>query len=124
LSQLSGKRILVVDDNMINLDIAAETLSACGAEVETATGGGEAIELIGKARYDLILLDLSMPDIDGLAVGRAVRASETNASTAIMLFTASDAGEAKAAVRELNAKGYVSKPVDVDDLSRKVQQHV
>lgn len=124
MSKLCGKRILVVDDNAINLDIAAETLAGCGAEVVTATGGGEAIELIGKAKYDLILLDLSMPDIDGLAVGRAARASTTNASTALMLFTASDAGDARAAMRELNAQGYVSKPVDVDDLTNKVQQHV
>lgn len=124
MGNLTGRRVLVVDDNAVNLEIAAETLSASGAEVDSAAGGAEAMDLIAKAKYDLILLDLSMPDVDGLTVGRAVRASDNNATTALVLFTASDASEAAQAARELQAKGLVSKPVDVDELARTVAKHI
>lgn len=123
MGSLAGKRILVVDDNPINLDIAAETLLLSGAEVDSAGGGEDAIALIAKTKYDLVLLDLTMPDVDGLEVGRSLRASEKNSKTALLLFTASDASDAQRAVRELSAQGLVSKPVDVDDLARKVAQY-
>lgn len=124
MSKLSGKRILVVDDNEINLDIATETLAASGAAVDAASGGAQALTMIEAAKYDLILLDLSMPDVDGMTVGRAVRSSPTNGKAALVLFTASDSGDARQAVRELNAQGFVSKPVDVEELARKVTQHI
>jgi two-component system, sensor histidine kinase and response regulator len=123
MGSLAGKRILVVDDNPINLDIAAETLLLSGAEVDSAGGGEDAIALIAKTKYDLVLLDLTMPDVDGLEVGRSLRSSEKNSDTALLLFTASDVSDAQRAVQELKAQGLVSKPVDVDDLTRKVAQH-
>ena len=123
MGSLAGKRILVVDDNPINLDIAAETLLLSGAEVDSAGGGEDAIALIAKTKYDLVLLDLTMPDVDGLEVGRSLRASEMNSKTALLLFTASDAADAQRAARELGAQGMVAKPVDVDDLTRKVAQY-
>jgi CheY-like chemotaxis protein len=123
MGSLAGKKILIVDDNPINLDIAAETLLLSGADVDSAGGGEDALALIDKQKYDLVLLDLTMPDVDGLEVGRKLRSSEKNAKTALLLFTASDASDAQRAARELNAQGLVSKPVDVDDLTRKVAQH-
>lgn len=115
---LSGKQILVVDDNPINLDIATETLQLAGADVDAAASGPEALELLASKIYDLVVLDLAMPGMDGLAVGRALRASDKNANVGILLFTASDAAEAKKAAQQLGAKGLVAKPLDVDDLLR------
>lgn len=120
---LSGKRILVVDDNPINLDIATETLQCAGADVDAASSGREALTLLAGTLYDLVVLDLAMPEMDGLAVGRALRASNKNADVGIVLFTASDAAEAKKAVQQLGAKGLVAKPLDVDDLLRTVIKH-
>jgi CheY-like chemotaxis protein len=122
--QLSGKKILVVDDNAINLDIAVETLSYSGAAVEAAASGDEALGRIVSVRYDLILLDLTMPGVDGTTVGKAIRASEGNARTPILLFTASDNAEALLAAATVGAQGLVAKPVDVDDLLAQVVEHV
>jgi CheY-like chemotaxis protein len=113
---LSGKRILVVDDNAINLDIAMETLAGAGAEVDSASSGRAALARLDRTNYDLVLLDLGMPDVDGWQVGRSLRAGTRNANAAMLLFTASDSSEAKRAVNELKAQGLVSKPVDVDVL--------
>jgi CheY-like chemotaxis protein len=120
---LSGKQILVVDDNPINLDIATETLQIAGAGVDAAASGPEALELLATKTYDLVVLDLAMPGMDGLTVGRTLRASNKNAKVGIVLFTASDAAEAKKAAQQLDAKGLVAKPLDVDDLLRTVVKH-
>lgn len=120
---LVGKRILVVDDNLINLDIATETLQFAGADVDSASSGREALTLLASKAYDLVVLDLAMPELDGLAVGRALRGSDKNADVAILVFTASDAAEAKQAVQQLGAKGLVAKPLDVDDLLSAVIKH-
>lgn len=123
-SGLKGKKFLVVDDNLINLDIAAETLLSSGAHVDSAPGGEEALTFLAKTKYDLVLLDLTMPGVDGMAVGRSIRSSQNNGTTAVLLFTACDTGDAKRAVKELNAQGLVPKPVDVDDLLKAVSKHV
>jgi two-component system sensor histidine kinase/response regulator len=120
---LSGKQILVVDDNPINLDIATETLQMAGAGVDAAASGPEALELLASKLYDLVVLDLAMPGMDGLAVGKTLRASNKNANVAIVLFTASDAAEAKQAAQQLGAKGLVPKPLDVDELLRSAIKH-
>jgi two-component system, sensor histidine kinase and response regulator len=121
--ELKGKKILVVDDNPINLDIAVEALMSSGANVDSAPGGAEAIKLLADAKYDLVLLDLTMPGVDGMTVGRTIRASSNNQQTPVLLFTASDTGDALRAVKELRAQGLVSKPVDVDDLLKSVAKH-
>ena len=120
---LKGKRILVVDDNLINLDVASEALLLPGADVDCAAGGEEALKYLESTKYDLILLDLTMPGIDGLTVGRAIRSSQINGNTVVLLFTASDASDAKRAVNEINAQGVVSKPVDIDDLLKNVSKY-
>jgi CheY-like chemotaxis protein len=120
---LKDKRVLVVDDNAINLDIASETMQSAGANVDAVTSGEAALDLIGRTKYDLVILDLTMPGMDGLAVGKTMRGSAMNARTPILLFTASDAPDARLAVRELNAEGLVHKPVDVEELLRAAMQH-
>ena len=123
-ARLTGKRILVVDDNLINLDIAGEALLSSGAEVDSAAGGEEALTFLAKTKYDLVLLDLTMPVIDGLTVGHAIRASENNGKTPVLLFTASDVGDAKRAAQEISAQGLVFKPVEVDDMLKSVSMHI
>lgn len=118
-SALAGREVLVVDDNPINLDIAIEALQSAGAHVKSAEGGADAIELLKRFKFELVLLDLSMPGIDGMEVGRVMRSSELNATTRLLIFTASDTGDANRAVRELKAQGVVPKPVDIDNLLKK-----
>ncbi|GAB4531571.1 MAG: hypothetical protein Tsb0010_12920 [Parvularculaceae bacterium] len=116
LEKFEGKRALVVDDNLVNLEIAAEALELEDFIVDNAAGGKEAIELVNERSYDLILLDLFMPEINGLAVGEAIRASANNSGAKIVIFSAGDKAHIKNAVDVLKADGVVTKPVDIDNL--------
>jgi CheY-like chemotaxis protein len=118
---LKGKKVLVVDDNFINLDVAVEAFLLVGAEVESTTHGAEAITMIERTKYDLLLLDLFMPDVDGLDVGHAARTSAINKDTRMLIFTASDKADASRAMQDLNANGIIAKPVEIDDLLRKAE---
>jgi CheY-like chemotaxis protein len=113
---LRGKKVLVVDDNLINLDVAVEAFSMAGAKVDSTATGAEAITLIERNVYDLLLLDLFMPDVDGLEVGHAARASGKNKHSFMLIFTASDKSEANRAMQDLKADGVIAKPVEIDDL--------
>ncbi len=113
---LFGKKVLVVDDNLINLDVAVEAFLMAGAKVDSTPTGAEAITLIERNVYDLLLLDLFMPGVDGLEVGHAARASAKNKNTCMLIFTASDKDDASRAVADLHADGFIAKPVEIDDL--------
>jgi CheY-like chemotaxis protein len=119
---LQGKKILVVDDNLINLEVAVEAFSMAGAKVDSTSEGAEAITLIERNAYDLLLLDLFMPGIDGLEVGQAARASTTNGSVRMLIFTASDKEEANRAMQDLKANGVIGKPVEIDDMLKKAEE--
>lgn len=118
---LKGKRVLVVDDNFINLEIAVEAFKTVGANVDSTSEGAEAIELVKRNAYDLLLLDLFMPDVDGLEVGQAARASTANKDTRLLIFTASDKTDANSAMRTLGANGVIPKPVEIDDLLKQAE---
>ena len=118
---LKGKKVLVVDDNFINLDVAVEALTMAGADVDSTSEGAEAIEMVERNAYDLLLLDLFMPGVDGVDVGHAARTSGANKNTRMLIFTASDKADANRAMQDLNANGIVCKPVEIDDLLKKAE---
>jgi CheY-like chemotaxis protein/nitrogen-specific signal transduction histidine kinase len=73
---LAGARILVVDDNSVNLRVAAILLTALEAKAETASSGAEALQALARADFDLVLLDIHMPDMDGREVLQRIRGGE------------------------------------------------
>jgi CheY-like chemotaxis protein len=118
---LKGKKVLVVDDNFINLDVAVEAFALVGADVESTSQGAEAITMIERNKYDLLVLDLFMPDVDGLDVGHAARTSAINKDARMLIFTASDTADAGRAMQDLNANGIIAKPVQIDDMIKKAE---
>src|SRR5688572_7695426 len=80
-------RLLVVDDNAVSLRIATSTLRHAGFDVSDATSGAAALARFAGQRFDVVLLDLVMPDMDGFEVCRQLRAMAHGASVPILMFT-------------------------------------
>ncbi|GAP35708.1 response regulator [Piscinibacter sakaiensis] len=111
----AGQRILLAEDNPINQEVADELLRAAGLQVETAGDGGRAVELALSRPYDLILMDVQMPVLDGLEATRTIRA-RAGRGLPIIAMTANAFGEDRLACLEAGMNDHVGKPVDPDTL--------
>ena len=124
---LSGKRILLVEDNLINREIAREILSITNAQVDTAENGALAVEaFLAEAphAYSLILMDVQMPVMDGYAATRNIRNSgrEDAASVPIYAMTANTFAEDVARAMDEGMNGHIAKPIDLNALMRVLRQ--
>ena len=111
LRRHAGQRVLLVEDNPINQEVAAELLTTGGLSVETAVDGAQAVELATTRSYALILMDVQMPVMDGLAATRVIRARCGDA-VPIVAMTANAFSEDRAACLDAGMNDHVSKPVD------------
>ena len=114
---LKNARILLVEDNPINQQIAAEILTAAGASVRIASNGLEALALLDEmpksAPYHVVLMDLQMPELDGLAATRRLRLDERFKSLPVIAMTAHSLSDEWRQCREAGMNDYIAKPVDV-----------
>ncbi len=111
----SGQRVLLVEDNPVNLEVANALLEATGLAVASARNGIEAVAMVRKGAYDLVLMDMQMPEMDGLAATRAIR-SEFGAALPVVAMTANAFGEDRADCLAAGMNDHVAKPVDPEDL--------
>jgi len=123
--RLSGRKILVVDDFAINLQIAAELLSIEGAEVGIADSGAEAIRRVLRAQvpFDLVLMDVQMPDMDGYETTRRLRELPQMSDVAIVAMTANAMEADKAACLDAGMDDYIPKPIDIEVVVRTILSH-
>jgi class 3 adenylate cyclase len=105
-------RILVVDDVELNRSMLSRRLERKGFQVEMAEGGQEAIEKIGSTVYDLVLLDIMMPEVSGYDVLEEVRKTRSPLELPIIMATAKDQGEDIVSAFKLGANDYIVKPID------------
>jgi signal transduction histidine kinase/CheY-like chemotaxis protein/HPt (histidine-containing phosphotransfer) domain-containing protein len=115
-ASLAGVRVLVVDDNMVNLRVMEEQLKSVAMEVETVTDGEQAIELLKQgveagSPFQLVLFDFDMPGQDGEAVAYAVRSDERLKSVPLVLLTSFGKKGDAARFKEAGYSAYLSKPV-------------
>jgi len=115
LRRHAGQRVLLVEDNPVNQEVAAELLSAVGLVVETARDGARGVELAVARDYDLILMDVQMPVMDGLRATRAIR-ERLGRGTAIVAMTANAFGEDRADCLAAGMNDHIAKPVDPEAL--------
>ncbi|MGD9763303.1 MAG: ATP-binding protein [Candidatus Binatia bacterium] len=114
LVSAEGRRVLVVEDNLVSRQLAARMLARWGIEVETAVNGVEAVAKAAREPFDLILMDLQMPEMSGITATAHIRhdAQSANAMTPILAFTATSPGEDDAAAHAAGFTGTIRKPVD------------
>ncbi len=108
----SGATILIVDDEELNRDGLSRRLQRHDYEVVTARSGREAIELLGGRQFDLVLLDIMMPGMNGLEVLKFLRRVDSLVDLPIIMVTAKGESEDIVEALELGANDYVTKPLD------------
>jgi DNA-binding response OmpR family regulator len=113
-------RILVVDDVPENVRLLEAVLDAHGYDVVSATNGDAALELAVSARPDIVLLDVMMPQPDGLAVCKRLRQQEETAVLPVIMLTASEGSEKTTAI-EAGADDYIPKPFNRDELLTRIR---
>ncbi len=111
---MNAARILVVDDVAVNREILKRRLTRRGFEITEASGGQEALDIIEREIVDLVLLDIMMPDVDGLDVVRTVRKTRSTRELPIIMVSAKSFSEDVTQCLELGANDYVTKPVNFE----------
>ena len=110
---MAGERILVVDDNRINLKLTNALLSKDGFEVQSVTNAAEALKAIGTFDPSLILVDIQMPETDGLELTRCLKANPTTNRIPVLACTAYVSEWTEQKALDAGCVGYISKPIDM-----------
>ena len=118
---MSAPRVLIVDDNAMNVAIAQVVLQADSFEVECAGGAAEALQKVNVFRPELILMDIQMPGMDGLELTQLLKASPATQGIVVVAFTAFAMRGDEAKMRSAGCDGYLSKPIDVKHFAQQVR---
>ena len=120
---MGGERILVVEDNELNMKLFRDVLVATGFRALEATTGGEAVDLAVEEVPDLVLMDIQLPDADGIDVLHRLRTDDRTAAIPVLAVTAQAMQGDRERFLAAGFDGYVSKPLHVGELIDTVQQH-
>jgi CheY-like chemotaxis protein len=121
---MPGEPILIVDDNAQNLKLVRVILSVEGYDVRTAVDGEDALRVLGSFTPRLILMDLQLPGMDGLQLVRLLRADPARRAIQIIALTAYAMKGDEERAFAAGCDGYVTKPIDIEDLPRVVARHL
>ncbi|MBU2451161.1 MAG: PhnD/SsuA/transferrin family substrate-binding protein [Gammaproteobacteria bacterium] len=121
---LAGRHLLVVEDEAINREIALELLSEYGVTADTAENGEQALELLARQHYDLVLMDMQMPKMDGLEATRLIRAQPQHTLLPIIAMTANAFAEDRERCLAAGMNDFLSKPVEPVDLKLQLLRHL
>ena len=119
---LGPARILLVEDNKVNVMLATKFLTKWGLKVEVAENGKEAIAKVDTAAYDLVLMDLQMPVMDGFVASREIR--KFTKELPIIALSAAHLSEIADRIYEVGMNDFVTKPFNPTDLYKKVKKHL
>jgi two-component system cell cycle response regulator DivK len=120
---MTNARVLVVEDNDKNMKLFRDVLAATGYRTLEATTGREAVDLASEHIPDLVLMDIQLPDLDGMQALQRLRADARTAAIPVVALTAQAMQGDRERFLAAGFDGYVSKPVNVHDLIETVRQH-
>jgi len=116
--KLNGMRIMIVDDNPVNLIVTKKAIEKLNAKVIIANSGSEALNMIEKDSVQVILMDMYMPEMDGVETCIEIRKTKSNQEIPIFAFSASSDEAEKARAKASGMNGYLNKPIEVEELIR------
>ncbi len=121
MTKQNGHILVVDDDRQTRLKLTRE-LESRGYAVSAVEGGDEALQAIARESFDLILLDILMPKMDGVEVLERLRADTTQQTPKVIVVSAVDDAEKMQKCRQLGARHYLTKPVDLELLNARVAE--
>ncbi|MFZ0941982.1 MAG: response regulator [Candidatus Sulfotelmatobacter sp.] len=117
-------QILIAEDNAMNRELLRELLEPSGYSVVEACNGQEALTMIGQSRPDLLLLDISMPVLDGYATVRKIRENPNLSKLPVIAITAYAMRGDREKILNSGFNGYLSKPVNARSLAEELDRHL
>lgn len=121
---MPNKTILLVEDDFMNMKLVQHVLESQGYTVVKATTGQEALEQVKASPPDLILMDIQLPDIDGMTLTRIIRSKDINKETTILALTASAMKGDREKILKTGCNDYISKPIDVEKFASTVGRYL
>ncbi len=123
---LTFARILVVDDNTTNLQVAQGLMSPYRMQIDVSTSGFEAIEMVKKTQYDAIFMDHMMPEMDGIEAARLIRSLDGDyyKQVPIIALTANAMSDAREQFLEAGMNDFVAKPIEMQELHRVIKKYI
>lgn len=121
---MTADKILIVDDNATNLKLARVVLEESGYQVMTAVDAADLMAVLEHFPARLILMDIQLPDVDGLELTRRLKANPRFQHIVIVALTAYAMKGDRAKALGAGCDGYITKPIDVDELPRTVAQYL
>lgn len=120
LGVINGASVLLVEDNKLNQEVAVGLLAEAGLVVEIASNGKEALDMLAKHDYDVVLMDVQMPVMDGLTATREVRKQKRFAKLPVLAMTANAMQQDYQACMDSGMNDHIAKPIDPNDLFSKL----
>jgi CheY-like chemotaxis protein len=117
-------RILIVEDNPLNLELATDILAGAGFEVVPASLARDGIRLTQSEQPDLVLMDIRLPDLDGLSAVRILKDDPSTSAIPVVALTAQAMRGDEEEARSAGFDGYISKPIDTRTFARTVKTYL
>ena len=117
-----GARVLIVDDNAVNLSVAEGLLKPFEIQVDTIQSGEEAVKIVGEIRYDIVFMDHMMPGMDGVAATRYIREDMGDKELIIIALTANAIRGTDTLLKQVGMNDFIAKPIDMEDMAAKLRK--
>lgn len=115
-ARLTGVRVLVAEDNALNQEVVSELLSSAGAIPDLVANGSEALERLATRKYDIVLMDMQMPVMDGLTAARRIRENPALDALPVIALTANAMDGDRRACLDAGMNDHLAKPIDPEEL--------